>query len=102
MSEINKILLRLSRISIYFLAGFMVLYFISGYGMTKNIIDPVFAKSLHEKWLPIPTVLFIILHVSFPLKIALIKRIRDEAWVNIYLLIFDLIIFVVFLYLYLL
>lgn len=100
--EINKILFKLSRWCGNILVILMFLYFISGYGSTKAIIDPIFSKKLHEVWLPIPTVICIILHTLFPLKRFLIKRIRDVNWVNIYVLIFCLIILVIVFYLYLL
>lgn len=98
--QINKILFRASRWSGYILVFSMVSNFISGYGMTKGIIDPVLAQSLHEKWLPIPTVVFLILHILFPLRVALRKRIKDVAWVNIYLVVLSLIILIIVFYLY--
>lgn len=99
---LNKILFQLSRWSGYCLIAMMLLYFISGYGMTKNIIDPVFAKTLHEKWLPIPATIFILCHILFRFRSFLRKRIDDSNWVNIYLLVFGLVILIIALYLYLL
>jgi len=34
-------------------------------GTSLNIIDPVFAKTLYEKWLPIPSIFLILAHIWF-------------------------------------
>ena len=98
MKNINKILFKLSRWSGYILIVLMILYFISGYGMIKQIIDPVLAKILHEKWLPWPTVIFLLLHTLFRLRSFLIKKIKSEVWVNVYIVILYLIILGIFFY----
>lgn len=99
MKDINKILFKLSRWSGYVLIVLMVLYFISGYGMTKQIIDPVLAKTLHEKWLLWPTVIALLLHTLFRLRCFLIKKIKNEVWVNVYIIILYLVILGIFFYL---
>lgn len=98
--KLNKILFQLSQWSGYGLAAVMILYFISGYGMTKAIIDPVFAKTLHEKWLPIPSVCLILLHICFRLRNFLFRKIKDPIWVNIYILVVSLVILFISFYLY--
>lgn len=98
--KVNKILFWVGRWSGYGLVVIMVLYFISGYGMTKGIMDPVFATSLHVIWLPIPFVVFLLFHVLFRLRSFLRKRINDETWVNVYILIFSLVILTIAFYLY--
>lgn len=98
--KINKFLFKTANFSGYILALLMILYFISGYGETKRIIDPVFSKILHEKWLPIPTVLFFILHIFLHLKFRLRRWIGNEKWLNVYIIILSLVVFGLFLYLY--
>lgn len=98
--SINKILFKTSNYAGYIAGGLLVIYFITGYGMTKAIIDPVFAKSLHEKWMPIPMVIACLLHIFIKVKFVLRKWIKDEIWLDIYMIILGLVIFTAFLYLY--
>jgi len=92
----NWYLLKIQRISGVILLVLVILFFISGYGTTRQIIDPIFAKILHEKILPVPFVFFLLLHISFWLKRRLLRWIKDEKWVNIYLIILEVIIFILF------
>ncbi|MCD6270980.1 hypothetical protein J7J24_01325 [bacterium] len=92
----NWYLLKIQRISGVILLVLVILFFISGYGTTRQIIDPIFAKILHEKILPVPFVFFLLLHISFWLKRWLLRWIKDEKWVNIYLIILEVIIFILF------
>ena len=92
----NRYFLKLQRASNIALLVLIILFFISGYGMTRQIIDPVFAKILHEKILPIPFVFFLLLHIFFWAKRLFLRWIKDDKWVNVYLIILDLIIFILF------
>jgi succinate dehydrogenase/fumarate reductase cytochrome b subunit len=69
-----KILFKLHRISGWVLLFLVFLFFLSGYGMTKQIINPVLAAKIHNYFLPIPFLIFLFLHCLFPFKI-LIKKI---------------------------
>ncbi len=99
-TQINRILIKTARFSGYVLALLMMLYFISGYGMTKGIMDPVLAEKLHDKWLPIPFIIFFILHVFIYLKFTLRRWLKDEKWTNIYVIILSLVILIFLFYLY--
>jgi len=92
----NWYLLKIQRISGIILLILIILFFVSGYGMTRQMIDSVLAKILHEKILPIPFVFFLLLHISFCLKRWLLRWIKDEKWLNIYLIILETIIFILF------
>lgn len=72
--KINKILFKISKYSGWVLLVLMVLYFFTGYGLLWNVLDPVGAKLLHERILPIPTIIMIILHILFPLKVIFSKK----------------------------
>lgn len=63
-----KILFKLNKFSGWILLILIVLFIISGYGMTNQIIDPVFARYLHSQVLPIPFYIFLGLHLILPLK----------------------------------
>ena len=41
----------------------ILLYVFTGYGMTKNIIDPVLSRYIHVQLLPIPLLIFFLIHV---------------------------------------
>jgi len=63
-----KILFKLCRISGWILLGLTVLFFVSGYGLTKQIIPVGLAARLHNQILPIPFLIFLILHCLFPIR----------------------------------
>lgn len=98
--NINKILFKTANFSGYVLAILMLFYFISGYGQTKGIIDPVFAKTMHEKWLPLPTAIFFVLHCFLYLKFRCQRWIKQEKWLNAYIAILSLVVFGFLFYLY--
>ena len=61
MSE-AVVLSKLSRYSAWVVTLIIVLYIITGYGMTKRIVDPDWAKRLHQHILPIPLFVALLLH----------------------------------------
>jgi predicted heme/steroid binding protein len=75
-----KYLIKIDRIAAWALFASMLAYFVSGYGMTKGIIDPAFAANLHTKYLPTVIVLAFSSHTSFAIHLAL-KRWR---WWNLF------------------
>lgn len=99
--KINKFLFKPMRYCGWALLFLMFLFFISGYGATKGVIDPIFSKTIHEVWLPIPTFLAFVIHSMINLKFFLLrKKFKDDIWLNIYIFVFGLIIFSLFLYFY--
>lgn len=98
--KINKFLIKGAEYAGYGLAVLMFLYLISGYGSTKGIIDPVLAKSLHEKWLPLPTFIFFTFHFLGYFRLFLKRHIKQENWVDFYLVVLGLIILAICFYLY--
>lgn len=102
MSDI--FLIKLSRFSAWVLLVLVILYIISGYGITKGIIDPVFSKYLHDKLLAIPLFIFFVLHVGVATKYALMRWgvFKSAKAGNIYVITFGLILLILFLWLYLL
>lgn len=43
-------------------------YILTGYGITKNIMDPLLAKYLHSRILPLPLFFLFIIHVMKPVR----------------------------------
>lgn len=100
----DRFLIKLNRFSGWALLVLMIGYIISGYGMTKGIIDPVLAKYLHEKLLAIPLFIFFVVHVAVSVSFSLVRwrvfKTLKQAY--IYAFILGLILLVLFLWLYLL
>ena len=100
----ERLLIKLERFSAWALLVLVILYVVSGYGITKNIIDPVFSKYLHDKLLAVPFFIFFVLHVGIATRTALIrwKVFKTAEAGNIYIIVFSLILLGLFLWLYLL
>jgi len=75
----NKVLYQISKYSGWVLLAFMVLYFFIGYGFLWGVIDPVLAKTIHEKLLPIPTIIAILGHISLKLKIIFTAKNESKS-----------------------
>jgi len=74
---LNYYLIRLDRLAAWILLFSMVVYFITGYGLTKGLIDPALAASLHLDFLPLVVLVAFIAHSSFAVHLALK---RHDAW----------------------
>lgn len=98
----DKFLIKLSRFSAWVLLVLMILYIISGYGITKGIIDPVFSKYLHDKLLAIPFFIFFVLHVAISSSYALRrwKVFKGQKATYIYSFVFGVILIAFFLWMF--
>ena len=74
----QKIFIKLDRLAAWFLFAAMLLYFISGYGMTKGLIDPSFAAKIHLDWLTYVIMVVFTIHTAYATRLALM---RWRAWV---------------------
>lgn len=63
-------LIKIDRLSAWVLFGSMLLYFISGYGMTKGLIDYSLAAKLHLSFLTYIVLISFITHTSFAIHLA--------------------------------
>lgn len=66
-----KALITIDRLSAWGLFISMLLYFISGYGMTKGIISRDFALKLHLSYLTYFVLIFFVVHTSYAIHLAL-------------------------------
>lgn len=98
----EKLLIKLNRFSAWVLLVLIILFIISGYGMTKQIIDPVFATYLHDNIFPIPLFIFFLLHVGISIRYALWrwKLFKDRRIADIYILVISLILLIFFFWLF--
>lgn len=68
-----KYLIKIDRFCAWILFIGMTLYFISGYGMTKGIIDANYATKIHIDWLSIFIIIAFVFHAGFATRLALIR-----------------------------
>lgn len=67
----QKYLIKIDRISAWVLLLTVIAYAISGYGMTKGIINPDFARKMHFDYLAILTLIAFVIHTSYAIHKAL-------------------------------
>jgi predicted heme/steroid binding protein len=63
-------LAKINRVSAWVLLAAMFLYFLSGYGMTKGIIDTRFSAWLHINILPWIVMIFFVIHIFFSIRLS--------------------------------
>lgn len=102
MSMNERFLTRLNMISGWILAILLILYILSGYGMTKGIMNPDLAKKLHNQWLAIPLFLSFVVHLAISSRYALVrwKIFENIKSTNIYVFVLSIIFLILFLWLY--
>jgi predicted heme/steroid binding protein len=66
----NIFKIKIDRLSAWVLAIGMVLYFISGYGMTKGIFDYSFATKIHLDYLTLIILIAFTVHTSYSIALA--------------------------------
>ncbi|MBL7053643.1 hypothetical protein ISS06_00360 [Patescibacteria group bacterium] len=86
-NKINRILFKISNYAGPLLGIIMLIYIISGYGITKGIMSPLLAKSLHSRLLPIPLFMVIGLHAFIKMNFNLRKRVSKDIIADIWTII---------------
>ena len=66
----GKFLNRIDKIGVWILMSLILAFVITGFGMTKHIMDPVLAKYIHTQLLPLPLLIFFCIHI--------IKAVRNQ------------------------
>lgn len=77
MKNINIILVKTDRIAAWVLLGSVVLYLLSGYGITKGIINSQTASVLHKNILPLITVITFAVHTFLAIRLFFM---RNNRW----------------------
>lgn len=99
----NTYLVKIDRFFAWVLYASMLIYFVSGYGMTKGVIDAKTAIFLHNEIMPYIIVVSFLIHTGYAIHLAF-KRWRIWNIVSkillilIYLLLFGLFIYIESLY----
>lgn len=68
-----KYLIKIDRIAAWALFILLTLYFISGYGMTKGLIDSKLATNLHLNILTYFILVAFVIHTAFAIRLALMR-----------------------------
>ncbi len=97
-----KWLAKIDRYGRWILAVIMLLFILTGFGITKNIMDQRLAKEIHEDILPIPFYFFLLLHIFYPLpaKLVVWKIFKSEKVAAAYTYAVALILLAFFLWLH--
>jgi predicted heme/steroid binding protein len=93
-----KYMVKIDRIAAWVLLIGILFYFISGYGMTKGIIDANFATKLHLNYLPFVVVLAFIIHTGFAIHLAFRRWKMWNSWSMALLVFVYLFFFAAFVY----
>jgi len=70
----NKFFIKLDRLAAWILMAVIILYAVSGYGMTKGLINPDFARFLHLSWLGGVGIIAFIIHTYWAIHLTLRRR----------------------------
>ena len=70
----NNFLAKLDRWAAIILMGVIILYAVSGYGMTKGLFDRDLARSLHLSWLAGVGLAAFVIHTAYALALACRRR----------------------------
>jgi hypothetical protein len=98
----NVLLGRISRWSAWVSFVVVLLFIVTGYGMTKQMIDPTLAKFLHAKVLPIPLFLALVVHGGICARDSLRrwKVFKSDAAADLYVAAFSVFLLGFFVWLY--
>ncbi|MBF0503832.1 MAG: hypothetical protein HQL14_01900 [Candidatus Omnitrophica bacterium] len=66
----GKFLNKIDKFGVWILMLLVLSFVLTGYGMTKHIMDPVLAKYIHTELLPLPLLIFFCIHI--------IKAVRNQ------------------------
>ncbi len=72
--NMNRFFIKLDRIAAWILMAVIIMYAITGYGMTKGIIPGAFARSLHLSWLGGIGLAAFVIHTSWAIHMACRRR----------------------------
>lgn len=70
-----KLLVKIDRIAAWTLLISFILFYFTGYGMLKHLMDLELARRIHDDILPVPILIAFVYHASFAVHLSL-KRWR--------------------------
>ena len=98
----GKFLHWIDKIGMWILMFLVLSFVLTGYGMTKHIMDPVLAKFIHTQLLPIPLLIFFCIHVVKAVRNQFKKWqiFKDDRILDIYAYAITLIVTIILIWLY--
>ncbi len=75
--QASHYLMQIDRFAAWVLFIVVLLYFISGYGLTKGLMDSSLAAKIHLSWLPIAGLIAFTIHSSWAIHLFLK---RNHIW----------------------
>jgi len=98
----SKWIARLDNFGVWILLILIFLFILTGYGMTKHIMDPVLAKYIHSRLLPVPLFAFLLIHVLKPVykQFKNWQIFKNERALNFYVYLLAFIVTGLFFWLY--
>ena len=77
----KQFLIKLDRVCAWSLVAFLLVYFLTGYGMTKGLVSPEVSKLIHNSLLPIPAAAAFAIHSAYGAHVALKRwKVWSPAW----------------------
>lgn len=70
----SYLLIKLNRLSAWLLLGLIAVYFLTGFDMVQNFWQADTSRYLHNKILPLPTLILVFLHSAIGLRLFLIRH----------------------------
>jgi len=98
----GKFINKIDSFGAWILMALILSFVITGFGMTKQIMDPVLAKYIHTQLLPIPLLVFFCVHVIKAVRNKFKKWniFKDDRTLDIYAYALVLIVTVILIWLY--
>ena len=63
----SKWINRIDNVGVWILLLLILLFILTGYGMTRHIMDPLLAKYIHSQLLPLPLLILFLIHILKPI-----------------------------------
>lgn len=89
----SPILIKLNRLSAWLLSGLITVYFLTGFDIAQNFWQADLSRYLHNKILPLPTLICLFFHSMVGLKLFLARNQLENKFLKI---IFNLVAFMLF------
>ena len=98
----GKFLNRIDKFGMWILMVLVLSFVMTGYGMTKHIMDPVLAKYIHTQLLPLPLLIFFGIHVVKAVRNQFKKWniFNDERVLDLYAYALVLVVTIILIWLY--
>jgi len=99
----EKFLNGIDKFGVWILLALILAFMLTGFGMTKHIMDPVLAKYIHSRILPLPLLIFLCIHIIKPVRNQFKKWniFNNERILDIYTYALVLVVTLILIWLYL-